>query len=151
LQTMRSHLSVAEALGQFRPYFLGVFADAALHCGAIDDGRRAITAALSVAAERGEHFYDAELFRLRAALTVIASEEDWWSRAEGDFQSAIRMAECQGAALIRLRATTGLARLIALQDSEAARAMLSRAIDESSVSEGCADITEARSVLADLS
>src|SRR4029077_4042426 len=53
---------------QFRPYFLGLLAAACATAGQLTDGLAAVAEALARAAKTGEHFYEAELYRLQGEL-----------------------------------------------------------------------------------
>ncbi|MCY1458229.1 hypothetical protein D9M71_755920 [compost metagenome] len=77
----------------------------------------------------GEHFYEAELYRLKGALTLQCPGEDPQDssvrqEAQTCFHTAISIARQQGAKSLELRATVSLAQLWATQDKEAARQML---------------------------
>jgi hypothetical protein len=70
-----------------------------ISAGQRDDARRNLDAALQNADDNDEHFYDAELLRIRAYTHV-----DPDTQAAG-FAAAAELARRQGAALFELRAT----------------------------------------------
>jgi predicted ATPase len=77
----------------------------------------------------GEHFYEAELYRLKGTLILQCSGEDRPDSAvqqevEACFHKAISVARQQGAKSLELRATVSLAQLWETRDREAARQML---------------------------
>jgi predicted ATPase/DNA-binding winged helix-turn-helix (wHTH) protein len=58
-----------------------------------------------------EHWYAAELFRIKGELCLLAAAEGAESAAEVHFQKALDLAHRQGALLWELRASTSIARL----------------------------------------
>lgn len=70
-----------------------------ISAGQRDEARRHLDAALHKAEDNDEHFYDAELLRIRAHTHVDPETE-----AAG-LAAAAELARCQGAALFELRAT----------------------------------------------
>jgi len=110
-------------------YFLALLAVAHERVGQPQAGLDAVTEALSTVSRTDEHFYEAELYRLKGALILQCLDEggqDSPMRREAQtcFQRAISIARQQGAKSLELRATVSLARLWAAQDKEAARQML---------------------------
>jgi predicted ATPase len=117
--------------GLFRPYFLALLADAHGKMGQCEEGLTLLTEALAAADENGERFYEAELYRLKGALTLetrggrletsptsapASSLKPQVSRevaqeAEGYFLKAIEIARKQQAKSLELRAVMSLARL----------------------------------------
>ncbi|MNE59985.1 hypothetical protein D3C80_1551070 [compost metagenome] len=88
-----------------------------------------MTDALAMVNRTGEHFYEAELYRLKGALTLQCPGEDRQEssvrqEAEACFDTAISIARQQGAKSLELRATVNLAQLWETRDKEAARQML---------------------------
>ena len=93
-----------EAL-QHNTYYLALYAEALSDAGRKDDALIALDEAQKIGNETGEHFWDAEILRLRG---VIQSED---GEGEASLQSAIETARIQGAKLFELRAAMDLARL----------------------------------------
>jgi class 3 adenylate cyclase len=87
------------------PYIL--YAEACLEAGRTDEGRQSLEhAKLSI--EGGQTWLEAEYHRVRARLDWM---EDGASAARKSFETALRIAETQGARLFAARAAKGLADL----------------------------------------
>jgi predicted ATPase len=107
------------------PYLLALLAETQNDMGRSQDAARSLTDALAIAEKNGEHFYDAELYRLKGELVLQsgvrgpASESpntqhltpSTQVEAEACFLKAIDIAQRQQAKSLELRATTSLARL----------------------------------------
>jgi tetratricopeptide (TPR) repeat protein len=105
------------------PYFLALLADSCLRVGQHDVGLDVVEEALNEGSGRGEHFWDADLHRVRGELLLAAGSDA--GAGEAAFRSALEIAKKQQAKALELRAATGLARLLARLDrSEAARDVL---------------------------
>jgi len=106
-----------QALADFRatgsglrwPYYLGLLAEIYGRAGQPDAGLSVLDEALAVAATHGEHWWDAELHRLRGALLLVQGTNE--ADAEAAFQQALVIAREQGARSLELRAATSLGRL----------------------------------------
>ncbi|VVN30851.1 hypothetical protein PS862_01586 [Pseudomonas fluorescens] len=110
-------------------YFLALLAAAHGRAGQPQAGLDAVTDALAMVDRTGEHFYEAELHRLKGMLTLQCPGEDKQDssvqqQAQACFQKAIAVARQQGAKSFELRATVSLAQLWETRDKEAARQML---------------------------
>ncbi|MFS2199067.1 adenylate/guanylate cyclase domain-containing protein [Pseudomonas sp. Pseusp3] len=110
-------------------YFLALLAAAHRLAGQPQAGLDAVTDALTMVNRTGEHFYEAELYRLKGALTLQCPGENRQDssvqqEAEACFHKAISIARQQGAKSFELRATVSLAQLWETRDKEAARQML---------------------------
>jgi tetratricopeptide (TPR) repeat protein len=106
-------------------FFMAGLAEAHRAAGDLDQACATVTEAIALAELHDEHYYDAELFRLRGE---IQAERDPVA-ARADFQRAIETAQRQGAALLELRASLGCARLLAAAGEGAgARALLAAAL-----------------------
>ena len=110
-------------------YFLALLAAAQGRAGNLQAGLDAVTEALAMVSRTGEHFYEAELYRLKGTLILQSSgdarlDSSMQQEAQGCFQKAISVARQQGAKSLELRATVSLAQLWAVRDKEAARQML---------------------------
>ncbi|MNQ72677.1 hypothetical protein D3C85_873890 [compost metagenome] len=110
-------------------YFLALLAETHGRVGQPQAGLDAVTDALAMVNRTGEHFYEAELYRLKGTLTLQCPGEDRQDssvqqEAQACFQKAISVARQQGAKSLELRATMSLAQLWETRDKEAARQML---------------------------
>jgi predicted ATPase len=88
------------------PYFLSLIAETYLSMDRVGESKRFLKDAESVARENGEHFYDAEIYRLQGE-----SVRNNPQRAEQHFKEAIKIARKQQAKSFELRAASSLARL----------------------------------------
>jgi DNA-binding SARP family transcriptional activator/predicted ATPase len=105
------------------PYYLALLAQVYGQATQATDGLAAIEEALAEARAHNEHWWDAELYRLRGELlrTIGADDGD----VEVALRRAIEIARTQQARSLELRATTSLARLLVAQGrSGDARVML---------------------------
>jgi predicted ATPase/class 3 adenylate cyclase len=110
-------------------YFLALLAAAHERVGQSQEGLDAVADALAMVNRTGEHFYEAELYRLKGTLILQCPVEDGQEllvrqQAQACFHKAISVARQQGAKSLELRATVSLAQLLETQDREAARKML---------------------------
>jgi predicted ATPase len=112
LAQMRQGLTGWQASGQavFRPWFLGVLAEACAHAGQLDEGLRLVTEALEVMQQSGERAWEAELYRLKGEL-LLARATGHDTEAETCFRQALAVARRQEAKSLELRAAMSLSRL----------------------------------------
>jgi class 3 adenylate cyclase/tetratricopeptide (TPR) repeat protein len=131
------------------PAGLALFAEGLQKAGRHDDALR--TLALGLArAEGGQHFYDAELHRLRAE-TLLDGDADAVSEAEALFGRSLEIARRQEAKLFELRAAIGLARLWQRQGKrDAARTLLAPVYGWFSEGFDTRDLKNAGALLAEL-
>ena len=118
--------------------------------GRHDDALRALERSLAHTEAQGQHFYDAELHRLRAEilldLDAIAIEE-----AEVLFGQSLEIARRQEAKTVELRAATSLARLWLRQGKrDAARDLLGPVYGWFTEGFATRDLKEAKTLLDDL-
>jgi tetratricopeptide (TPR) repeat protein len=92
-----------------RPLHDGVLARAYGRRGSPEEGLRIIETALIWTRETGSQFFDAELYRRRAALFVLTGQLD---DAESSYHKALEIARSQRARMWELKAASGLARLL---------------------------------------
>ncbi len=98
----------------------------------------------------GEHFYEAELLRLKGELLLKRPAPD--EEPEACFRQAISVARRQSAKTLELRATTSLARLLAEHGKgEEARALLAEIYCWFTEGFDTADLKEAKALLDALS
>jgi DNA-binding NtrC family response regulator/tetratricopeptide (TPR) repeat protein len=105
-------------------HFLGIQAEALGRAGRAGAGLAVLDEADALVARNGNHYFTAELRRLRGTLLALGGAADA-PAAERAFREAIGLARHQGAKAIELRALTGLVRLLgAGTRADAARASL---------------------------
>ncbi len=132
------------------PQFLAVLADALRKIGRHDEALRALGLGVARAEQQGEHFYDAELHRLRAEI-LLDTDGTAVEEAEALFHHSLEIARRQEAKTFELRAATSLARLWQRQGNhDAARALLAPL--DAWFTEGFAtrDLREAKTLLQEL-
>jgi predicted ATPase len=93
---MRQGLAGWHATGAelWRPYWLALLADASGKGGRVEEGLAVLDEALAVVDNTGEHFWEAELFRLKGALLLLRSAEHH-AEAETYFHQALDVARRQ--------------------------------------------------------
>ena len=138
--------SGANRLG--RPYGLGLLSEALARTGDHNAALAAVMEALAAAAEIGEHWWDAELHRLKGLhLLACGGAED----AQAAFQAALRVAREQQAKSLELRAAASLARLWGEQSRRAeARELLAPVYGWFTEGFDTADLKEAATLLSEL-
>jgi predicted ATPase len=94
----------------YRPYFLGLLAEASGQAGQAEAGVTVVTEALTRVAATEERWWEAEVHRLRGALLLQLPLPDV-GQAEACFQQALDVARRQQAKALELRATLSLSRL----------------------------------------
>lgn len=88
--------------------YLGVLADSYLRMGRLEEATTAIDQGLKLGERTGEHYYMAELLRLRGELSMRAKRRE---EAERSIRDAINLAIDQGADVWKTRAMQSLASL----------------------------------------
>jgi class 3 adenylate cyclase/tetratricopeptide (TPR) repeat protein len=105
---------------------------------------------MAVASKTGERSNEAELHRLRGELLLQQNASNG-REAEQCFRTAIQVAQLQSAKSLELRATMGLARLLAKQDHrDEARAMLVEIYNWFTEGFDTADLKNAKALLDEL-
>jgi DNA-binding SARP family transcriptional activator/tetratricopeptide (TPR) repeat protein len=114
MEQMREGLAAMRANGCDcrRSYYLSLLAEACGHAGQIDEGLDLLQEALTSAQSSGEHWKDAELYRLKGEL--LAESEGPTSEVRRMLQNAIDVASRQGATALGVRAERSVQRLFAL-------------------------------------
>ncbi len=109
---MRQGLDAWQAAGAALAvsYFLGLLAEASWHRGQAEQGLHAVDEALEIVNTSDEHAWEAELLRLKGALSLAHSMEQQ-PEAVACFQQALDIARHQQAKSLELRAATSLARV----------------------------------------
>jgi len=133
-------------------HYLGMLSEGLFQAGQLQE-------ALAVAAEafekivhqNGEHFYEAELYRLKGEMLLAQSAANQ-AEAEASFHKAIGVARGQSTKLFELRAVLSLSRLLQKQGkSNEARAMLADIYGWFTEGFETKDLQEARMLLGELS
>jgi len=108
---LRDSLAGQRAAGSeiARPQFAWMLGDVCLRAGKYEEAAAAITDGLDTAARTGDHYWDAELFRLKGAIAV--QSRGALVDAERHFLAALDEAKARDAKSFELRAATSLARL----------------------------------------
>lgn len=109
----------ATGTGLWQSQFLALLASAYQKTGQVQEGLDVVAEALGVVEHNGEYFYEAELYRMKGALTLDASVQGFGSasaaqaesKAEACFHKALEIARKQQAKSWELRASLSLARL----------------------------------------
>src|SRR3970282_1483792 len=106
------------------PQCLAMLAGGLRKVGRHDEALGALALGIAQAEQQGQHFYDAELHRLRAEI-LLDTDGDAVEEAEALFGQSLEIARRQEAKTFELRAATSLARLWQRQGKRAApRALL---------------------------
>jgi len=134
-----------------RPYYLGFLAEAYSKAGQIDQGLKLLDEALTVVEERGERWWEAELFRLKGELMIHISELNQ-ADSEGCFRRAVEIARNQSVKSLELRAVISLSRLLQKQGkNDEAHKILKGIYGWFKEGFDTADLKEAKLLLEDLS
>ena len=109
---LRQGMAALQAMGVKldSPRFLGMLAEAHDGIGQAEEGLRLLAEALRVADNTGEHYYKAELCRLKGDL-LLAQSSAQMDEAEACFRQALDIARQQQAKSLELRAAMSLSRL----------------------------------------
>ena len=145
-------LALADATGSQvgAPMFVALLAQAHQAAGRHSDALATAEAALAVSAQTGQHFWDAELHRLRAELLLASGA---LGEAEGErlLRRASEIAQAQEAKSLELRAAASLGRLLGAQGRRAeARAVLAPVYGWFTEGFDTRDLVEAKALLEEL-
>ena len=120
----------------------------------MEEGLSALAQALDVTHKTGEHFYEAELHRLKGEL-ILGTGGQQALEAEACFYQAIDVARCQEAKSLELRAVMSLSRLWQKQGKKAKKEeawqMLAEIYGWFTEGFDMADLKEAKALLDTLS
>ncbi len=149
-QSLQSYRTTIK-LNALVPLILCWRADAEAKAGLTDEGLASVEEAERLAESQGDHYCDPEYPRLRAELIVTGRNNDP-DEAEACFRRALDMTDSLQAPFYRLRAATGLARLLHElgRDGEAER-ILAPAYGWFTEGFDVADLRDARAVLEKVS
>jgi predicted ATPase len=153
LAQLRDGLDAHRATGASmdRPYFLALLAEALGAAGLADEGLSAIAEAIELIGADRSFFYEAELHRLRGALSGQAATATGADEPATSFRRALEIARRQGARSLELRAALSLAQLLRARGaSDEARATLSESCAWFGDRTDSADLREARELLGEL-
>jgi predicted ATPase len=155
---MRQGLDAMQATGaEFaRSYFLALLAEVYGKVGQPEEGLTTLAEALAAGDKTREHFYEAELHRLKGELLLTqegfrlqaAGYREKTEEAQACFLKAIEVARRQSAKSLELRATTSLARLWQQQGKkDEARQMLAEIYGWFTEGFDTKDLQEAKALL----
>jgi predicted ATPase len=97
-------------------HFLALLAEAQGRAGQVDGGLRRLAEAIATAHQKGERFYEAELYRMQGEL--LLKHGNGWTEAESSFRRAVEVARHQQAKSLELRASVNLSRLLSEQGKQ---------------------------------
>jgi len=133
------------------PQFLFFLASGLRKVGLHDDALGALALGVAHAEQQGQHYYDAELHRLRAEI-LLEMDGNAVEEAEVLFGQSLEIARRQEAKAFELRASTSLARLWRRQGKRAeARELLTPIYSWFTEGFDTADLKEAKALLDELS
>jgi predicted ATPase len=109
---MRVEIESLRSIGiqMFRPYYLALLGECCRQGGAVDEGVSVLEEAQTVADRTSEHWWDAELHRLKGELLLLQSRQNK-SEVKTCFDRALGVARSQNAKSLELRAAMSMARL----------------------------------------
>jgi predicted ATPase len=126
-----------------RPHFLALLVEALKEAGQIEEALRVAEEGLARGDRNGEHYYHAELYRLKGELLAAQS-----TKAEECFDQAIQLARAQQAKSFELRAAMSWARLHKSRGrSNEGRSRLAEVYDTFTEGFDTADLREAKALL----
>jgi predicted ATPase len=171
-EEIRQALAAYEATGTqlLRPHFLALLAEALGKAKKTEEGLKVLEEAMATANTNGEHYYDAEIYRLKGELLVQQSAQHVLHRAAGVgktvaetdlsvhaaaercFSESIAIAQRQKAKSFQLRAAMSASRLYRDQGRrEQARSVVLEIYNSFTEGFDTPDLREARAMLDDLS
>ena len=168
---IRDGLAALRASGAelWRSYGLSLLAEAYASAGRINEGMTALAEALAAVQNNTEHWWEAELYRLKGELLLRHQAERSGAEqtsprvahgivdanaaeAQNCFQRAIEIARKQSAKSLELRATASLSRLLDKQGRhDQARTMLAEIYGWFTEGFDTADLKDAKALLNELS
>jgi len=172
IDKIRRGLEAYQATGTqlVRPQLLALLAEALHIAGLVKEALYVVAEALSVAQRNSEHYYDAELYRLKGALLLVEASEPALAQAaaggsfeaersrrlliqaEECFDESIKIAQRQKARSLELRASTHLARHYQNQGRvEDARVLLSKIYSTFTEGFDTSDLRDAKALLSEIS
>ncbi len=137
----------------WRPYFLGLFAEALGKAGQAVEGLSVLAEALATVRDTSETYYKAEINRIRGELIMVEAKGagGLHDQIKACFNQAIAVARTQQAKSLELRASMSLARLYLVEGERVkARQLLADIYGWFTEGFDTADLKEARALLDDL-
>ena len=132
------------------PFFVSLLAGGLRKIGRHDHALGALGVGFAYAKKQGQHYYDAELHRLRAEI-LLDKDGNAVEEAEGLLGHSLEIARRQEAKTFELRAATSLARLWQHQGKpDAARALLAPLYAWFTEGFDTRDLKDAKALLEDL-
>jgi predicted ATPase len=141
----------ATGAGMSMTYFLALLAEAHGIVGRPEEGLTPLAEALTLVDKTGEHFWEAELYRLKGELLLARSAKNH-TEAETCFQKALDVARRQEAKSLELRAAMSLSRLWQQQGKKReARELLAEVYGWFTEGFDTVDLKEAKELLKEIS
>jgi len=132
-----------------RPYFRALLTRLLLAAGRIAEAETETETALRDAAATGEHWWDAEIHRLRGLCRLAGPHPDL-DEAEACFRGAMAEAQARGARMLEVRAASSLAELLRRRGRAAeARSLLSPVYRQFTEGFSTPDLQTARALSAE--
>jgi len=132
------------------PYFCSLLAEVCDHLGHTAEGLQALAEAHTLVEQHEEHWWEAEVCRLRGVL-LLRQPGPSQAEAEAWLQRALDVARCQEAKALELRAAVSLSRLWQQQGKPTeAHALLAPIYDWFTEGFDTADLQEAKALLDEL-
>jgi len=148
LKGLKDLETIGSACG--KSYWLGLLADVCGTLGMYKEGIEVIDEALEFVEISGEHWTEADLYRIRGELTIGISSDNY-EESESYFRKALLVAESLGARSLELRATTSLCRSLQKRgEKEKARQMLAKTYGWFKEGLDTKDLRDARALLEEL-
>jgi predicted ATPase len=136
--------------GAGAPVFLAMLAEANWRVGRYDHALGALGLGVARAEETGQHFWDAELHRLRAQI-LLDQGDGTEDQAEALFKRSLEIAQEQEAKSLQLRTATSYARLLAKRGQrDEARALLAPVYEWFTEGFDTQDLKDAKVLLGEL-
>jgi predicted ATPase/class 3 adenylate cyclase len=154
---MRRGLAAQLATGaeMARPYWLSLIAEACHRMGSVQEGLALLDEAEAAVELTHECCWEAEIYRLRGQLLLVASEPvgpEAARSAEASYRRALEVARGQGARSLELRAAVSLSRLWQAADRHGeARELLAPIYERFTEGLDLPELREAAALLAELS
>jgi len=147
-ESITFHQSIGGTAGE--PWRRGALAQAYLMMGRAGDAESELCRATEAAEQTGQHFFDAELYRIGGELALRSSSPDQ-AAADRHLRKAIEVARAQETRWWELRTTVNLARLLRATDrKDEAHAMLAKVYNWFTEGFDTVDLKEAKTLLDEL-
>jgi predicted ATPase/class 3 adenylate cyclase len=129
-----------------KTYYLALLAEAHWNNSEIEEGLSVLAEAVTMAEKSKEHWYEAELLRLRGNLLLVQDGDK--EKAEGCFRRSLEVARRQNAISFELRTAISLCKLWQENDrSREAQELLRNIYERFSEGFGTKDLQDARTLL----